>query len=53
LIKNKCLEKLELEGNNLGHKAATEFGRFLKENKCLKVLDLENNNLTSLSKKSN
>lgn len=48
LITNKCLLKLELEGNLLGSKTAQEFGKVLKEsNKTLRFLDLENNYLTN------
>jgi Ran GTPase-activating protein (RanGAP) involved in mRNA processing and transport len=43
---NTSLRKLELEGNLLGIKSATEFGKALKKNKTLKYLDLESNQLT-------
>lgn len=43
---NKTLRKLELEGNLLGPKSATEFGKALKNNTTLKYLDLESNQLT-------
>ena len=32
LYSNTCLRKLELEGNLLGPKSATEFGKVLREN---------------------
>lgn len=44
---NKCLRKLELEGNNLGPLCAFAFGRVLHENKSLRFLDLESNQLTN------
>ena len=42
---NKHLRKLELEGNNLGPKTISEFGKMLKYNKetGLRSLDLESN----------
>jgi hypothetical protein len=43
LNSNHSLRKLELEGNLLGPKSATEFGKALKNNKTLKFLDLESN----------
>jgi Ran GTPase-activating protein (RanGAP) involved in mRNA processing and transport len=43
---NKTLRKLELEGNCIGIKSATEFGKALKTNKTLLYLDLESNQLT-------
>lgn len=46
LNSNKTLRKLELEGNLMGPKSATEFGKALKTNKTLKFLDLESNQLT-------
>lgn len=46
LEKNKVLRKLELEGNLLGVRSASEFGKQLKINKTLKYLDLESNQLT-------
>lgn len=46
LNSNTTLRKLELEGNLLGIKSATEFGKALKKNKTLQYLDLESNQLT-------
>jgi Ran GTPase-activating protein (RanGAP) involved in mRNA processing and transport len=46
LLTNKCLRKLELEGNLLGPKSAIEFGEALKHNTTLKYLNLESNQLT-------
>lgn len=45
LNSNKTLRKLELEGNQLGPKTISEFGKTLKYNKntALKYLDLESN----------
>lgn len=43
---NTTLRKLELEGNLLGPKSATEFGKALTKNNTLKYLDLESNQLT-------
>ena len=43
---NKTLRKLELDGNLLGPKSATEFGKALKNNTTLKYLYLESNQLT-------
>ena len=40
---NKFLRKLELEGNQLGPKTISEFGKTLKKNETLKYLDLESN----------
>lgn len=47
LKSNLNLEKLELEGNQLGPKAAFEMGELIKENKVIRFIDLENNNLTN------
>merc|ERR1712151_1109794 len=47
LEKNKYLQKLECEGNNLGVKAAEAIGEGLKKNKHLRCLNLESNNLTA------
>lgn len=47
LNSNKTLRKLELEGNQLGPKSITEFGKMLRYNKTLKSLDLESNQLTT------
>ena len=46
LLTNKTLRKLELEGNTLGTKTASSFGKALKHNKTLQFLDLEGNQLT-------
>jgi len=44
LVDNKSLRKLELEGNLLGTKSITEFGKALRgPNKTLRLLDLEGN----------
>ena len=41
------MRKLELEGNQLGPKSATVFGKALLVNTSLQALDLENNSLTN------
>lgn len=40
LLSNKTLRKIELEGNLMGPKSASEFGNALKTNTSLKYLDL-------------
>ena len=40
------MEKLELEGNLLGPKAALEIGMLIKDNKVIRYIDIENNDLT-------
>jgi hypothetical protein len=45
LVTNKRLEKVDLEGNQLGLKTAKQFAIVLRENKTLRYLDLENNQL--------
>eukprot|EP00927_Polykrikos_kofoidii_P035673 TRINITY_DN30220_c0_g1_i1.p1 TRINITY_DN30220_c0_g1~~TRINITY_DN30220_c0_g1_i1.p1 ORF type:complete len:399 (-),score=127.53 TRINITY_DN30220_c0_g1_i1:91-1263(-) len=47
LEKNKHLQKLECEGNNLGVLAAKAIGEALKKNQTLRCLNLESNNLTA------
>jgi len=47
LKRNKKLENLELEGNELGANSAKRVGEWLMENETLKILDLEANNLTN------
>lgn len=47
LMSNLHLEKLELEGNKLGPKAAFEMGELIKQNKVIRFIDMENNNLTN------
>lgn len=47
LVKNKGLQKLECEGNNLGVHTAHEFGVALEKNQTLLSLNLESNNLTA------
>lgn len=44
---NACLQKLEVEGNNLGVLAAERIGQALRTNRCLRSLNLESNNLTA------
>jgi hypothetical protein len=44
---NKNLEKLELEGNLLGPKTASEIGSLIKNNQNIRFIDLEFNNLTA------
>ena len=46
LYTNNTLRKLELEGNLMGPKSATEMGKVLKVNKGLVALDLGSNQLT-------
>ena len=46
LYNNKTLRKIELEGNLLGPKSATELGKALKLNSSLIFLDLSSNQLT-------
>ena len=43
---NKYLRKLELEGNQLGPRSISQFGKMLKKNETLKSLDFEGNQLT-------
>jgi len=43
LYTNNTLRRLELDGNLLGPRSASEFGKALKVNKSLKLLDLESN----------
>jgi len=43
LYNNKCLKKLELEGNCLGPNTAKTLGKALRVNKTLQFLDLESN----------
>lgn len=50
LNKNSVLEKIELEGNNLGPRCLHEFAKMLKSNKTLRSLDFEGNNLTQTGK---
>ena len=46
LYTNNTLRKLELDGNLLGPRNASEFGIVLIINKPLKLLDLQSNQLT-------
>mmetsp|Transcript_32145 Transcript_32145/g.37072 ORF Transcript_32145/g.37072 Transcript_32145/m.37072 type:complete len:296 (+) Transcript_32145:329-1216(+) len=46
LMDNMCLEKLELEGNNLGPKTADAIAKLITENPFIRTIDLENNDLT-------
>ncbi|EGR27530.1 hypothetical protein IMG5_194790 [Ichthyophthirius multifiliis] len=50
LKKNIVLERLELEGNELGPKTCIGLAELLKNNQSLRVLDLEGNNLTNQGK---
>ena len=50
LMENKYLERLELEGNNMGSGSAKEFANLLLKNSKLIVLDLQGNNLTNNNK---
>ena len=43
LYTNKTIRKLELEGNLMGPKSATEMGKVLKVNTGLVALDLSSN----------
>eukprot|EP00392_Amoebophrya_sp_AT5.2_P008367 g8388.t1 len=45
LLKNDSLRRMDLEGNNLGTKAAAAFGEALKKNEKLFCLNLEANSL--------
>ena len=45
--RNKYLENIELEGNELGANSAKRIGEWLMTNETLKILDLEANNLTN------
>merc|ERR1712151_1458771 len=47
LEKNKYLQKLECEGNNLGVMAAKAIGESLRKNEGLRCLNIESNNLTA------
>lgn len=47
LESNHHLQKLEVEGNNLGVRAAEKIGEALRTNRCLRSLNLESNNLTA------
>lgn len=44
---NQNLERLELEGNELGPKTASKLGELLNINYSIRVIDLEGNNLTN------
>ena len=46
LYTNNTIRKIELEGNLMGPKSATELGKVLKVNKGLTSLDLSSNQLT-------
>lgn len=50
LCANVSLERVDLEGNNLGPKTARAVAELLRNNKMLKHLNLESNNLTNLYK---
>jgi len=50
LITNFALEKVELEGNNLGPRCLHEISKMLSINKSLRALDFEGNNLTQTGK---
>mmetsp|Transcript_15998 Transcript_15998/g.29298 ORF Transcript_15998/g.29298 Transcript_15998/m.29298 type:complete len:375 (+) Transcript_15998:125-1249(+) len=46
---NKCLTKLEIEGNNLTSNSCRRIGELIAQNKTLRVIDLEGNSLVSAS----
>jgi len=46
LQKNFVLERLELEGNYLGSRAALAIAELVSDNNCIRVIDLEGNDLT-------
>jgi len=46
LRKNFVLERLELEGNYLGSRAALAIAELVCDNNCIRVIDLEGNDLT-------
>lgn len=50
LMDNMCLEKLELEGNNLGPKTAEAIAKLITANPFIRTIDLENNDLTVSAK---
>lgn len=45
LSKNSYLERLELEGNNLGPETLTQISKLLASNESLRLIDLEGNRL--------
>lgn len=47
LIDNKNLQKLELEGNQLGVETAKQLGIVLESNKVMRNIDMEGNDLTN------
>ena len=50
IFNNTALERLEMEGNNLGNKTLTQIAELLEKNRTIRVIDLENNDLTSQGK---
>jgi Ran GTPase-activating protein (RanGAP) involved in mRNA processing and transport len=46
LMRNDVLEKIELEGNNLGPATAKAMAQLLRNNRTLKHVNIENNDLT-------
>ena len=50
LQKNFVLERLELEGNYLGSRAALAIAELVSDNNCIRVIDLEGNDLTVQNK---
>jgi hypothetical protein len=53
LCNNSVLEKVDLDGNNLGPRCLHEFSRMLIVNQKIRSIDLESNNLTQMHKDNN